>query len=183
MATTSVNSFRNLECLSLGPIDLWISRFLMWSQTRPSLTVGFGGHCFPSPCLLIHPLKGCVKSSCQWRQRQKCCSVPQSSPCPLLPTCIYCSLWGYAFLDFPFLIYVPVEAKEGDCATSLENLSQSFVTCIVNTYFLIFKCNLLCSCSCLLPLALSLGTSEMSIAPSLFHIPSRYLYNTPEITH
>jgi len=35
--------------------------------------------------------------------------VPQPSPCLLLPACLCHSLGGYALLDFPFLVEVPVE--------------------------------------------------------------------------
>jgi len=31
LVTTSANSLRTLGCISLGPIDLWMFRFLMWS--------------------------------------------------------------------------------------------------------------------------------------------------------
>lgn len=69
LATTPAPSLRTLGCISLGPIDLWVFRILRWSQTSSLLTVG--GSLPPSPHLLTPPPKGCVKSSCQQRLRQK----------------------------------------------------------------------------------------------------------------
>jgi len=69
-----------LGCISLGPINLWMFRFLRWLQTWSLFIVGWDGHCFPSPQILIHLLEKHVKSSCQWRLRQKSFWVPQPSP-------------------------------------------------------------------------------------------------------
>jgi len=40
LATTSGSSLRTLGCISSGPIDFCMFRFLRWSQTWPSLKVG-----------------------------------------------------------------------------------------------------------------------------------------------
>ena len=88
LTTTSVNYLRTLRYILQGPIDLCMFRFLRWSWTWSSLTVGDS----PSPCLVVHPLKRYGKRDCHSRQRQKICWVPQPSPCPLLPVFQSCSL-------------------------------------------------------------------------------------------
>lgn len=66
-------------------------------------------------------------------------------------------------------------SKEGDHTTSLGNLCQYSVTYTALKCFLIFGRNFLCSSLCPLPLVLSLGTTEKSLALSSLHPPFRYL--------
>ena len=40
LVTTAANSLKALGCILLGHIDLWMIRFLRWSETWSSLTVG-----------------------------------------------------------------------------------------------------------------------------------------------
>jgi len=57
----------------------------------------------------------------------------------------------------------------------LGSLFQGSVTIQVKKFFLVFRWNFLCFSLCPLPLVLSLGTTEKSLAPSSRHPPSRYL--------
>ena len=57
-------------------------------------------------------------------------------------------------------------SREGDSTTSLGSLRQGSVTLRVKKFFLMFRRNFLCFSSCPLPLVLSLGTTEKSLAPS-----------------
>jgi len=65
-------------------------------------------------------------------------------------------------------------SKEGDSTASLGNLCQCSVT--AKKCFLMFRGNLLCLSLCPLPLVLSLGATEKSLALSSLHPPFRYLY-------
>ena len=60
--------------------------------------------------------------------------------------------------------------KDGDSTTSQGTLCQGSVTPTVRKCFLMFKRNLLCLSLCPLPLVLSLGTAEKSLAPSSLHL-------------
>lgn len=62
---------------------------------KPDIHLQWEGHYSLSPHLPAHPLKGCIKSSCQWKLRQKSWWAPQHFPLPLLPAC---SLVGIFFL-------------------------------------------------------------------------------------
>ena len=68
-----------------------------------------------------------------------------------------------------------ISPKDGDYTTSLGSLCQCSVTFPVKKCFLMFRGNLLCFSLCPLPLVLSLGTTEKSLAPSSLHPPFRYL--------
>jgi len=57
-------------------------------------------------------------------------------------------------------------SREGDSTTSLGNLFQCSITLRVKKFFLMFRRNFLCFGLCPLPLVLSLGTTENSLAPS-----------------
>jgi len=57
-------------------------------------------------------------------------------------------------------------SREGDSTTSLGSLFQSSVTLRVKKFFLMFRWNFLCFSLCPLPLVLSLGTTEKSLATS-----------------
>lgn len=65
--------------------------------------------------------------------------------------------------------------KHGDFTTSQDNLFQGSVTVTVKS-FLVFKQNSVCSSSCLLPLVLSPGNGEKSLALSSLRSPFRYFY-------
>jgi len=56
--------------------------------------------------------------------------------------------------------------REGDSAAPLSNLFQCSVTLRGKKFFLMFRRNFLCFSLCPLPLVLSLGTTEKSLAPS-----------------
>ena len=56
-------------------------------------------------------------------------------------------------------------SREGDSTTSLGSLFQCSVTLRGKKFFLMFSWNFLCFSLCLLPLVLSLGTTEKSLAP------------------
>ena len=100
LETTSATSLRTLGCISSGPMDWCMFRFLRWSRTWSSLTVG--GLCSPCPCLAVHPVERCGKRDRQGRLRQKSCWVPQPSPCLVLPVCQSCSSGRVQFLWPPF---------------------------------------------------------------------------------
>ena len=55
-------------------------------------------------------------------------------------------------------------SREGDATTSLGSLFQGSVTLRVKKCFLVFNWNFLCFSLCPLPLVLSLGTTEKSLA-------------------
>jgi len=57
-------------------------------------------------------------------------------------------------------------SREGDSTTSLGSLCQCSVTLRGKKFFLMFRWNFLCFSLCPLPLVLSLGTTEKSLAPS-----------------
>ena len=57
-------------------------------------------------------------------------------------------------------------SREGDSTTSLGSLFQCSVTLRGKKFFLVFRRNFLCFSLCPLPLVLSLGTTEKSLAPS-----------------
>lgn len=67
------------------------------------------------------------------------------------------------------------DIRGGDYTTSLDSVCQCSITCIVKKCFLMFRRILLCFSLCPMPLVLSLGTSENSVAPSSLHCPFRYL--------
>ena len=54
--------------------------------------------------------------------------------------------------------------------TSLGNLFQCSIALTVKKYFLMFRGNLLCFSLCPLPLVLSLGTTDKSLAPSSLQV-------------
>ena len=56
-------------------------------------------------------------------------------------------------------------SREGDSTTSLDSLFQGSITLRGKKFFLMFRRNFLCFSLCPLPLVLSLGTTEMSLAP------------------
>ena len=67
-------------------------------------------------------------------------------------------------------------SKDGDSTTSLGNLCQCSVTPVVTKCFPMFRGNLQCFGVCPLPLVLSVGTTEKSLALfSSWHPPFRYL--------
>ena len=66
-------------------------------------------------------------------------------------------------------------SREGDSTTSLGSLCQGSVTLRGKKFFLRFRRNFLCFSLCPLPLVLSLGTTEKSLAPSSLHPPCRHL--------
>jgi len=57
-------------------------------------------------------------------------------------------------------------SREGESTTSLGSLFQCSVTLRGKKFFLMFRQNFLCFSLCPLPLVLSLGTTEKSLAPS-----------------
>ena len=57
-------------------------------------------------------------------------------------------------------------SREGDSTTSLGSLFKGSVTLRGKKFFLMFRRNFLCLSLCPLPLVLSLGTTEKSLAPS-----------------
>ena len=57
-------------------------------------------------------------------------------------------------------------SREGDSTTSPGNLFQGSVTLRGKKFFLMFRRNFLCFSLCPLPLVLSLGSTEKSLAPS-----------------
>jgi len=67
-------------------------------------------------------------------------------------------------------------SKDGDSTAPLGNLCQSSITLPVERCFPVFRGKLLCFSLCSLPLVLSLGTSEISLAPSSLTSPITYLY-------
>jgi len=67
-------------------------------------------------------------------------------------------------------------SREGDSTASLGSLFQGSVTLRGKKFFLMFRWNFLCFSLCPLPLVLSLGTTEKSLAPSFWHPPLRYLW-------
>ena len=66
-------------------------------------------------------------------------------------------------------------SREGDSTTSLGSLFQGSVTLRGKKFFLLFRRNFLCFSLCLLPLVLSLGTTEKSLAPFSWHPALIYL--------
>jgi len=60
-------------------------------------------------------------------------------------------------------------SREGDSTTSLGSQFQCSVTLRVKKLFLMFRRNFMCFSLCPLPLVLSLGTTEKSLAPSSCH--------------
>ena len=67
-------------------------------------------------------------------------------------------------------------SKVWDCKILLGNLFQGSVTLTVKKCFLMIRGNLLCFSLCPLPLILSLGTVEKSLALFSLYPPFRYLY-------
>ena len=57
-------------------------------------------------------------------------------------------------------------SREGDSTASLGSLFQGSVTLRGQKFLLMFRRNFLCFSLCLLPLVLSLGTTEKCLAPS-----------------
>jgi len=57
-------------------------------------------------------------------------------------------------------------SREGDSTTSLGSLFQCSVILRGKKFFLLFRWNFLCFSLCPLPLGLSMGTTEMNLAPS-----------------
>lgn len=68
------------------------------------------------------------------------------------------------------------DLQEGDSTTSLGSLCHCSITCTAQKGCLVFMGNLLCSSLCPLPLVLSLGTTQKTLALSSLHSPFRYLY-------
>ena len=66
-------------------------------------------------------------------------------------------------------------SREEESTPSLGSLFQCSVTLRGKKFFLMFRRNFLCFSLCSLPLVLSLGTTEKSLAPSSWHPPFRYL--------
>jgi len=56
-------------------------------------------------------------------------------------------------------------SREGDSTTSLGSLFQCSATLQIKKFFLMFSWNFLCFSLCPLPIVLSLGTTEKSLAP------------------
>ncbi|XP_068775232.1 uncharacterized protein [Struthio camelus] len=67
-------------------------------------------------------------------------------------------------------------SSQGDSTTSLGNLFPCSVTLTGKKFFLVFSWNCVCFSLCPLPLVLSLGTTEKSLAPSSRHPPFRQFY-------
>ena len=68
-------------------------------------------------------------------------------------------------------------SREGDSTTSLGSLFQCSITLRGKKFFLMFRWNFLGFSLCPLPLVLSLGTTEKSLAPSWHYVTSYYLSN------
>jgi len=66
-------------------------------------------------------------------------------------------------------------SREGDSTTSLGSVFQCSVTLRGKKFFLMFRRNFPCFILCPLPLVLSLGITEKSLAPSSWHPSLRYL--------
>ena len=64
-------------------------------------------------------------------------------------------------------------SREGDSTTPLGSLFQCCVTLREKKFFLMFSWNFLCFSLCPLPLVLSLGTTEKSLAPSIMQLASK----------
>jgi len=62
--------------------------------------------------------------------------------------------------------WVLIISREGDSTTSLGSLGQCSIILRGKKFFLMFSWNFLCFSLCPLPLVLSLGTAEKSLAPS-----------------
>jgi len=69
-------------------------------------------------------------------------------------------------------------SRAGESTTPLGSLFQGSVTLRVKKFFLMFSWNFLCFSLCPLPLVLSLGTTEKSLAPSPDTHPSD-IYKVP----
>jgi len=76
-------------------------------------------------------------------------------------------------------------SREGDSTISLGSLGQGSVTLREKKFFLMFRRNLLCLSLCPLPLVLSLGTTEKSLAPPLscHWAPLKRAWPHPPDTH
>lgn len=83
---------------------------------------------------------------------------------------------------------------DGDPTASLGNPCQCSITLTVKKCFLVFKWNLMCFSSCLVPFVLSLGTTERNLAPSssfplirclhtLGRSPQSFLFSGKEAEH
>jgi len=66
--------------------------------------------------------------------------------------------------------------REGDSTAPLGSLFQCSITLRMKKFFLVFRWNFLCFSLCPLPFALSLGTTEKSLAPFSWHPPLRHLW-------
>jgi len=71
--------------------------------------------------------------------------------------------------------WLPMISKK-ETQWPLGKLCQCSVICTVKKCFLMSRWNCLCCSLCPLPLVLSQGTTEKSLAPSCLHPPFRYLY-------
>ena len=106
---TSDNSLRTLGCILSGPSDVCMFRFLRWSWTWLSLTVG---RAFPLWTPSCNPLNGegakRGAASEEWVKEV-------ADYLSLLFICwfevaILVHWWGYTFFDLAFLADIPVEA-------------------------------------------------------------------------
>jgi len=73
---------------------------------------------------------------------------------------------GYRNLHRKVFKWVLNTSCEGDSSVCLGSLFQCSITTKVKSFFLMFRWNFLCSSMCPLPLVLSLGTAEKSLALS-----------------
>lgn len=73
-------------------------------------------------------------------------------------------------------VWVTSEDLQGDSTASLGSLCQYSSTRTMKKYFSVFRWNRLCSNLFPLPLLLSLGATEKSLALSSVRLPFRYLY-------
>ena len=107
LATPSASSLRTVGCISSGPTDLCMFRFLTWPQTSSSLTVGvalppWSPSCGPST------LEGWEVASEDWGKKVV------EHPSPLFvywyEVTIHVHQGAYAFFNLPFLVDILVEA-------------------------------------------------------------------------
>jgi len=108
---TSVNSLRTLGCNSSGHIDLCTFRFLRWSQTWSSLTVG-GAFPLWSPSCSPSTQEGGGQRFPVTTEAKKLLSTSafSSSVDRRLPFLLIRGVGGYALFNLPFLADIPVEA-------------------------------------------------------------------------
>ena len=83
---------------------------------------------------------------------------------------------SYSWLPRNMFRWLLSISKDGDSTTCLGNLCQCSVTRTVKKCFPMLRGNLLCFSVCPLPLVLSVGTTEKTLAPSSLHSPFRCVY-------